>query len=204
MLVAVRKRIWLVAATIVATLGLVAFAQAAIPGADGVINGCYNKTTGNLRVVDSGSPCTNAESALSWNQAGTQGQPGPQGPQGPSGSSHAYHDRGSSLLPSDGSANLAGVHNLPAGNYVVMVSVSVYQADTYPMVCSLREADGTYIVAPVGYTGWPEASGGRTTTAMVTTLNRPAGSSIVVSCSTAPEASNASAEIVAMKVDALN
>jgi hypothetical protein len=204
MLVAVRKRIWLVAATIVATLGLVAFAQAAIPGADGVINGCYNKTTGNLRVVDSGSPCTNAESALSWNQAGTQGQPGPQGPQGPSGSSHAYRAVGSSLLPSDSGVNLAGVHNLPAGSYVVMVSVSVYQSYTYPIICDLRRADGSVLAIPVGYTGWPEASDGRTTTAMVTAVNLPTGGSIIVRCSTQPEASNASAEIVAMKVDALN
>jgi len=56
--------------------GGVAFAT--IPGAGGVIHGCYTKLNGAVRVIDTGS-CRPTESALNWNQAG---QPGPQGPQG--------------------------------------------------------------------------------------------------------------------------
>ena len=213
MLVAVRKRILLVVSTIVVALGVVAIAQAAIPDANGVIHGCYHQNSGDLRVVDKGIACANNETALSWSQTGPQGQQGPQGqpgpqgpqgPQGPAGSGHAYRGIGSSLLPSDASVDLAGVHNLPAGAYVVMVSVSVFQAYDYPIICSLRDANGGVLAIPVGYTAWPEESGGKTTTAMVTAVNLPGGGSIIVRCGTQPEASNASAEIVAIKVDGIN
>ena len=207
MLGTISRRIWIVATTAVATLGIVAFAQAAMSNGGGVINACYNNASGSLRIVDNASSCTNAESFLSWNQSGPQGQPGaqgPTGPQGPSGMSHAYRAAGSSLLPSDAAVNLAGVHNLPAGSYVVMVSVSVFQAYDYPIVCSLRDANNAVLAIPVGYTGWPNASDGKTTTAMVTAFNLPNGGTINVRCSTQPEASNASAEIVAIKVDAIN
>ena len=214
MLVALRKRILPVAVTFVVALGVVAIAQAAIPDSNGVIHGCYHQNSGDLRVVDKGVACGNNETALSWSQTGPQGlqgpqgQPGPQGPQGPQGtpgiSSHAYHDRGSSLLPSDSGVNLAGVHNLPAGSYVVWVSVSVFQAYDHNVVCDLRDANNAVLAIPVGYTGWTASNDGKTTTAMVTALNRPEGSSIVVRCSTQPEASNASAEIVAIKVGGIN
>jgi hypothetical protein len=57
-------------------LGTVALA--AIPGAGGVITGCYDKRTGALRVIDSdaGQKCTSKETQLPWNQTGIQG---PQG-----------------------------------------------------------------------------------------------------------------------------
>jgi hypothetical protein len=49
-------------------------AYAAIPDAGGVIHGCYNKTSGQLRVTDTAtntpSACTNKENALNWNQQG--------------------------------------------------------------------------------------------------------------------------------------
>ena len=49
-------------------------AYAAIPDAGGVIHGCYNKTSGQLRVSDPAtntpSACTNKENALNWNQQG--------------------------------------------------------------------------------------------------------------------------------------
>src|SRR6476620_11495077 len=74
--------------------GGVAFAT--IPGAGGVIHGCYTKLNGAVRVIDTGS-CRPTESALNWNQAG---QPGPQGPQGlqgalgPAGPAGAKGDQG--------------------------------------------------------------------------------------------------------------
>lgn len=59
-------------------------ALAAIPGAGGAINGCYNKKDGNLRVIDAqaGKLCDKAESTLTWNQVGPQGIPGVAGPKG--------------------------------------------------------------------------------------------------------------------------
>src|SRR5262245_44790191 len=71
----------LLAAGIVATMG-----YAAIPRSDGVIQGCYAKVGGVLRVIDSSTQaCTKLESSLTWNQTGPLGPAGPGGPAGPQG-----------------------------------------------------------------------------------------------------------------------
>lgn len=56
-------------------------AVASIPGAGGVITGCYNAANGQLRVIDAegGATCRPNERQLTWNQTGPQGEPGPQG-----------------------------------------------------------------------------------------------------------------------------
>lgn len=61
-------------------------ARADVPDS-GVINGCYNSTTGILRVIDTSAhqSCHPDETALSWNQMGPRGPVGPQGPPGPTG-----------------------------------------------------------------------------------------------------------------------
>jgi hypothetical protein len=59
-------------AALVLAAGGVAFAT--IPDSDGTIHGCYGKSSGNLRVVESANDCRNNETALNWNQ---QGPPGP-------------------------------------------------------------------------------------------------------------------------------
>jgi hypothetical protein len=66
-------------------LGTVALA--AIPGAGGVITGCYDSKTGALRVIDvqAGKTCAKGELQLTWNQTGPQGLPGPIGTPGPAG-----------------------------------------------------------------------------------------------------------------------
>jgi hypothetical protein len=84
------RLILLAGAAFVTTAG-VAFAT--IPGSTGVINGCYEKRTGILRVIDTeaGKRCLAFETAISWNQkgekgeAGVAGAPGTQGSQGPAG-----------------------------------------------------------------------------------------------------------------------
>jgi len=68
-------------------------ALATIPGAGGVIHGCYGKYGGAVRVIDTGS-CRPTEAPLSWNQTGPQGLPGPQGPQGQQGQQGAKGDPG--------------------------------------------------------------------------------------------------------------
>ena len=62
-------------------------AYSAIPGEDGLIHGCYENTTGALRVIDSdqGGVCRGGETALDWNQTGPAGPAGPAGPQGAAG-----------------------------------------------------------------------------------------------------------------------
>ncbi len=56
-------------------------AWAAIPDEGGVINACYQKANGILRVVDNPDACRGGEVSLSWNQ---------EGPAGPPGTSEAY------------------------------------------------------------------------------------------------------------------
>ena len=51
-------------------------AVAAIPDSKGTIHGCYQKSNGNLRVVDSPADCRNSEQTLDWNQRGPVGPPG--------------------------------------------------------------------------------------------------------------------------------
>jgi hypothetical protein len=53
-------------------------ATGGIPGPGGVISGCFNKKTGQLRVVGAGTHCNRKhERRLSWNQTGPKGTPGP-------------------------------------------------------------------------------------------------------------------------------
>jgi Collagen triple helix repeat (20 copies) len=63
-------------------------AYAAIPhSGTGVINGCYEKRTGILRVIDAeaGKTCLSFETPISWNQKGPQGEQGPRGDEGEQG-----------------------------------------------------------------------------------------------------------------------
>lgn len=64
-------------ANVTATLALVlamgggAYAAvSSIPGAGGVIHGCYQKRGGNLRLVSAGHHCSKSEKAISFNQRG--------------------------------------------------------------------------------------------------------------------------------------
>jgi hypothetical protein len=65
-----------------------ALAFASIPDSgSAVFHGCYNKTSGALRVVDpakSGTQgkCASSEVAITWSQTGPQGAPGPSGAPG--------------------------------------------------------------------------------------------------------------------------
>jgi Type VI secretion system effector, Hcp len=100
----VRKKLTLTVAAALAALAVGSVAFAAIPDSGGVINACYEKGSGKLRVTDTETnkpkACTSDESSLSWNQRGPQGPqgepgpqgvPGPVGPQGPSGAPPALH-----------------------------------------------------------------------------------------------------------------
>lgn len=86
----IKHRAWILvgAVALLAIAGGVAYA--AIPGADGVIHGCYTNKGGVLSVIDpsAGQTCSALQAPISWNQQGPQGpqgDPGPQGPQGPQG-----------------------------------------------------------------------------------------------------------------------
>gem|GEM_PF-1946371 len=86
------KKLILIGLTVVMTImfSSVAMAQPAAPDGN-VLNGCYQKINGQLRIVSSPSQCNPSEISVSWNivgpqgLAGSQGPPGPQGPAGPEG-----------------------------------------------------------------------------------------------------------------------
>ena len=60
------------AVVVVAIAGGVTYALADI-GSGGVINGCYKSVNGQLRLIDPASDsCLPSETAISWNQTGTQ------------------------------------------------------------------------------------------------------------------------------------
>ena len=99
-----KKQTLLIAAASAAAASAIAggIAWAAIPGDGGVIQGCYTKVGGVLRVIDTarGQACNGTlEVPISWNQQGLPGEPGAAGakgdkgdkgdpgPQGPPGSS---------------------------------------------------------------------------------------------------------------------
>src|SRR5262249_36607878 len=61
-------------------LALAGGAVASIPDASGVIHGCYNKSSGSLRIIDSSvTGCSSKETALTWNQVGPRGLQGVPG-----------------------------------------------------------------------------------------------------------------------------
>jgi hypothetical protein len=70
------------------------FAAAAIPGPGGVIQACFSKSTGTVRVIDSKKHCTRRERAIRWNQQGRPGATGARGAagtQGPNGSDAQFN-----------------------------------------------------------------------------------------------------------------
>lgn len=77
--------------------GTLAFAS--IPDADGVIHGCFRKSDGRVRVIntDRGQTCLRRERVLNWSKQGPpglQGLPGEQGIQGPAGQDGAVGQDG--------------------------------------------------------------------------------------------------------------
>src|SRR5262245_40239354 len=81
-----RTAIFLTGGTV--ALGIAAGVYAAIPDSAAVIHGCYQKTSGQLRVIDTGKKgvaCGKTELGLNWNQTGPKGDRGIQGPIGPAG-----------------------------------------------------------------------------------------------------------------------
>ncbi len=86
------RRFWPVAAAALIPLGLAGLALSAVPGPDGSIHACVNKSTGAVRVIDLArrqhcrSSGPGAETALTLNQHGPVGVAGPSGPTGAQGS----------------------------------------------------------------------------------------------------------------------
>src|SRR5229473_1086394 len=50
-----------------------------------VFHACYNNSSGEIKLVNTGQPCHHNETAVEWSQTGPAGPQGPMGPQGPVG-----------------------------------------------------------------------------------------------------------------------
>jgi Collagen triple helix repeat (20 copies) len=75
-----------VAAVVVVAVAAGGIAYASIPDSNGVIHGCYRKTSGQLIVIDSsGKGCEEGWTPLNWSQTGPKGATGATGPTGPTG-----------------------------------------------------------------------------------------------------------------------
>jgi hypothetical protein len=83
-------------------------AWATIPGDGGVIQGCYTKVGGILRVIDTakGERCFGIELPITWNQKGPKGDPGATGASGAPGVSPtvAQLQPGDPTCPAGGAA----------------------------------------------------------------------------------------------------
>jgi hypothetical protein len=113
------------AGAIVATVLAGGIAWAAIPGAGGVINGCYQKNQGQLRVIDPGTDsCRPPEIPIAWNAQGIPGEKGDQGDPGAPGTDGVDGQNGTSVTvaPEPPGANCpAGGVKLTAANGVAYV-----------------------------------------------------------------------------------
>lgn len=81
------RRVLVGLAVAVAVFGVASAVEASIPDASGVIHGCYAKTNGALRVIDTSKDvrCRLSENALNWNARGVTGARGATGAQGATG-----------------------------------------------------------------------------------------------------------------------
>jgi hypothetical protein len=108
-------------------------AISSIPGSDGVIHGCYQKTKGTLRVVRAGRKCLRSERALAWSQRGPAGVQGPQGAQGLQGLQGLQGGQGApgtavayAHVNVDGSVDAANSKNITSANVTKAASNSIY------------------------------------------------------------------------------
>jgi hypothetical protein len=106
------RRALVVIGGVLGATAVAGIAFAAIPGGGGVIQGCYTKVGGVVRIVDTASQCSKAfENPIAWNQAGVKGDPGAAGPQGPVGPAGAKGDPGTQ--GPQGPAGVAGKDGSP-------------------------------------------------------------------------------------------
>ena len=138
------RRLTIVLAGAAATLALGSFAWAAIPGVGGAISGCYDKSSGQLRVTDTATNqpkgCSSKEAAIVWNQ---QGVPGPQGPQGAAGPSMVYIKRYPDLKAvGTTETGIAALANPFGGQYLLTAKIQIGTfASTGFVTCRLYSAD---------------------------------------------------------------
>jgi hypothetical protein len=100
-----------------------AFAAASQPGADGDIDACFSKRSGQLYVLKK-TKCGKGRKAISWAQLGPQG---PRGPQGLPGTARAYGRVASDGTLTAKSANVSVTH--PQTGVYCVAAAGISSAD---------------------------------------------------------------------------
>jgi hypothetical protein len=127
--------------------GAGAVAYASIPDSIGVIHGCYAKSSGGLRVIDTGSGqhCLPSEVAISWSQRGPTGPIGSKGDTGNKGDTGATGPTGSAGPGVKTIAGMVDMHGTviegsgfsatrdDVGTYTVRFPDGTWNADTCPI-----------------------------------------------------------------------
>jgi hypothetical protein len=125
----IHDRLRIIALSAVA-LGLavgVGVATGAIPDSGGVIHGCYTKSGGTLRVIDSTvTNCKSTETSLTWNQVG------PAGATGAAGTARAYGLVSGTTVTR--STNITAVTNPHAGIFCITLAAGIDPASTGAVV----------------------------------------------------------------------
>lgn len=80
-----KRLLSLAAAVVVGTALAGGIAAHGIPGAGSVINGCYQKNEGQLRLIDPHGRCRPSEVAIAWSVKGEKGDKGDPGAPGKDG-----------------------------------------------------------------------------------------------------------------------
>ena len=145
-----------------------------IPDSQGVISGCYKKTGGVLRVIDTAVDRCNPDNeiAVSWNQVGPpgpagpagpqgipgpagpqglQGTQGPQGPSGPAGVSRATIATGPLFTFPGPEYSKVIARNLPEGNWALFATATLQGTSSghgfFDGACQLRNA-ASFAIGP--------------------------------------------------------
>lgn len=120
-------------------LGGGAYAATTIPGPNGVINGCYQKKVGTLRVITAKQKCSKKnEITLSWNQRGVRGPTGATGGTGLTGASGAKGSIG--LTGLSGAQGTDGTNGVSIATFASLTpSVATGDCLTYTVLGSPGE-----------------------------------------------------------------
>lgn len=80
-----KRRIFLGVFGLIVALVAVSGVALAMHSDPNELHACYKNSNGQMRYVTDPADCLPSETAVSWNQQGSQGPQGPAGPQGPQG-----------------------------------------------------------------------------------------------------------------------
>lgn len=140
-----REMVAAAASAVVASVLVASVAWAAIPGDGGVIQGCYTKVGGVLRVIDTarGQAChPSFETPISWSQAGPQGPPGADGADGADGASPTV----AQLSPGDPDCPTGGAAITDAAGSRAYVCSGADGTDGEPFAGTFTSPNGEYSI----------------------------------------------------------